>query len=119
MFRLKLLLLIPIGCLAVEPYSRARFEDGSLVIGRNVFRIRGVAYSPPASACLYARDLPLLASMGANTVLTRTLLPDEDRTFLTLLGEQWPAFPSRRMAMSASSPIRFAGMPHDFRATRG
>jgi hypothetical protein len=53
-------------------------------------RIRGVAYpgrsaALPDTPCLYARDLPLIALMGANTVRTYGLLPDTDRTFLAVL----------------------------------
>lgn len=63
------------------------------------FRIRGVAYpgrnAPlPAVSCLYARDLPLIALMGANTVRTYGLVPENDRTFLPVLessGLHWLA----------------------------
>lgn len=39
----------------------------------------------PGLPCLYARDLPLIALMGANTVRTYGLLPEGDRTFLAVL----------------------------------
>ncbi len=39
----------------------------------------------PATPCLYARDLPLIALMGANTVRTYGLLPEGDRTFRAVL----------------------------------
>lgn len=63
------------------------------------FTVRGVSYPAasmplPASPCLYARDLPLIAAMGANTVRTYSLLPEGDRTFLAVLestGLNWLA----------------------------
>ena len=63
------------------------------------FPIRGVAYpgrnAPlPTVSCLYARDLPLIALMGANTVRTYGLVPENDRTFQPVLessGLHWLA----------------------------
>ncbi len=39
----------------------------------------------PESPCLYARDLPLIAAVGAQTVRTYGLVPDNDRVFATVL----------------------------------
>jgi hypothetical protein len=52
--------------------------------------VRGIAYpgrsTPvPEAACLYARDLPLIALTGANTVRTYGLIPGADRTFAAVL----------------------------------
>jgi uncharacterized protein (TIGR03437 family) len=92
---------IPILAILLAAFAsggRAQFalHDGALWNGPNRFPIRGVAYSnvpigqqpfgPEAPApCLFARDLPLIAALGANTVRTYTLLPDGDATFTALL----------------------------------
>ncbi|HVX67328.1 MAG TPA: hypothetical protein VHA11_12030 [Bryobacteraceae bacterium] len=52
--------------------------------------VRGVAYPArsapvPEAACLYARDLPLIALTGANTVRTYGLIPEADHTFVAVL----------------------------------
>lgn len=62
-------------------------------------RIRAIDYpargaAMPTMPCQYARDLPLIALMGANTVRTYGLLPEGDRTFLSVLetsGLNWLA----------------------------
>jgi len=67
-----------------------------LALGNSSFVVRGVAYSNAAigepaayrlaaSTCRYARDLPLIANLGANTVRTYALLGEEDKSFVELL----------------------------------
>ena len=61
--------------------------------------VRAIAYpavsdAMPATPCLYARDLPLIAATGANTVRTYGLLPEGDRVFAAVLAStrlQWIA----------------------------
>jgi uncharacterized protein (TIGR03437 family) len=62
-----------------------------------------VGYSPlpiaahpedPVPSCVHARDLPLIAALGANTVRTYRLLPEGDTSFVALLdttGLHWLA----------------------------
>ena len=64
-------------------------------IEQNTFVIRGVAYSnapigqpfnsQPSATCPYARDLPLIAALGANTVRTYAMIPAGDTVFLNVL----------------------------------
>jgi hypothetical protein len=86
---------------------------------------RMVAYPREAAAmsdspCLYARDLPLMAAAGANTVRTYGLLPEGDRVFQAVLessGLNWVAgfpvdrWPDRAQALAAfrSYAARFRG----------
>ncbi len=76
--------------------DRITLADGQLVEGSRRFLVRGVAYSNAAigeaggdrlaaSPCRWARDLPLLAATGANTVRTYARLPDGAAPFLNLL----------------------------------
>ncbi len=76
---------------AFEPAARAGFEirDKQLFLGDATFPIRGVVYSNTpigvrwsdvsgTASCLYARDFPLIAGMGANTVRTQAIISPED-----------------------------------------
>ncbi|MBM3747468.1 MAG: hypothetical protein FJW34_16910 [Acidobacteria bacterium] len=76
--------------------ARITLADGHFVLGDARFVVRGVAYSNAAigesagynlaaSSCRYARDLPLMAALGANTVRTYALLHENARPFLELL----------------------------------
>ena len=96
-----------------EPAVRAGFEirNRQLFLGDDPFPIRGVVYSntpigarwsdgPGPAGCLYARDFPLIAGMGANTVRTQAIISPEDDAFrrsLTDAGLYWLAgFPLDR-----------------------
>jgi uncharacterized protein (TIGR03437 family) len=87
--------LLLAGGLSLLCAERVRLEEGELRLGEKRFKISGLQYAPvPIGAraqdwvppCLYARDLPLAAAMGANTVRTLRLLPEGDTTFIPLLG---------------------------------
>jgi uncharacterized protein (TIGR03437 family) len=85
-------LLLP-GCFCLLFAQRIRLDSGALRLEEKEFPIRGVVYAGPAGLgpqdpmppCLYARDLPLIAAMGANTVQTSRLLPPGDTTFVAIL----------------------------------
>ncbi len=73
-----------------------RLEYGQLLLGEHRFMLRGVNYGRADSLrpCLYARDLPLIAALGANTVRTSRLLDHGDTAFVPLLettGLHWLA----------------------------
>lgn len=66
------------------------------MLGERPFLVRGVVYSNAAigeragptmaaSPCRFARDLPLVAALGANTIRTQALLPEGDTAFTSLL----------------------------------
>ena len=87
-------ILLLAGGLCLLCAERVRLEEGELRLGEHRFQVRGLQYAPvPIGAraqdrvppCLYARDLPLAAAMGANTVRTFRLLPEGDTTFVPLL----------------------------------
>ena len=99
--RLTLSLMLPISALApaagplVWP-PRVRIENGTFAVLSTPFKLRGIAYSNvpsgrapgpymPAVPCLYARDFPLIAALGANAIRTYELVPEADRTFLAAL----------------------------------
>ena len=76
------------------PAVRAGFEirNRQLFLEDEPFAIRGVVYSntpigargsdgPGPAGCLYARDFPLIAGMGANTVRTQAIISPEDGAF--------------------------------------
>lgn len=91
--------LILCALLAAGPVlaaPRVRLDNGALWLDAQRFRVRGVAYygAPlggrpralmPVAPCLHARDLPLIAAMGANVVRTFGLLPEADDTFPAVL----------------------------------
>ena len=74
-------------------------------VRQGAFPIRGVVYSPTPvgqagsavlddAGCLYARDLPLIAAMGANTIRTTALVRPDNRAFRVVLrstGLHWLA----------------------------
>ncbi len=71
-----------------------RLQQGQLRLGDRGFLIHGVGYAPlplgsqpadPVPSCVYARDLPLVAAMGANVIRTYALLPEGDTAFTALL----------------------------------
>ena len=86
----RLLLLV---CFAsLEAFPQFSISGSRLLLGDAVFAVRGVVYanapigSPPsdvldASNCLYPRDFPLIAGLGANTIRTRERVSPEDRVF--------------------------------------
>lgn len=60
-------------------------KRGLVADGRRLV-IRGVGYrNGGVTPCLYARDLPLIAASGANTVRTLALIPAGDRHFSAIL----------------------------------
>jgi uncharacterized protein (TIGR03437 family) len=72
--------------------SQFSIEDSRLLLDGGAFVVRGVAYSNvpigdawsdsiDTSECLYARDFPLIAGLGANTVRTLALVPAPSRAF--------------------------------------
>ena len=69
-------------------------EEGELRVDGRKVRIRGVGYFPlpfgarpqdPVAPCVYARDLPLIAALGANTVRTYGEMGDAEAVFNSLL----------------------------------
>jgi uncharacterized protein (TIGR03437 family) len=72
--------------------SQFTIEDSRLLLDGRPFVVRGVVYgnvpiggvwadSIESSGCLFARDLPLIAGLGANTVRTLALVPPGSRAF--------------------------------------
>jgi uncharacterized protein (TIGR03437 family) len=72
--------------------SQFSIEDSRLLRDGRPFIVRGVVYSNvpigavwadsiEASECLYARDFPLIAGLGANTVRTLALVPPGSHAF--------------------------------------
>ena len=91
-----LLLSGVLGGASLLAAPRIKLADGVLVLGSERFVVRGLVYSNAAigelagsrmaaSPCRYARDLPLVAALGANTVRTPALLPEDDKSFVWLL----------------------------------
>ncbi len=85
--------------------------------------VRAVGYELGEAPCLYARDLPLIASMGASTVRTYGALPEGDRVFQAVLestGLEWVAGfrvdparePAETLAAFRAYATRFRGEAH-------
>src|SRR5512136_980194 len=65
-----------------------RLDGDRLRLGNARFEVRGVGYgaeSGPSQGCAIARDLPLAATMGANTVRTYKQVPAGDQTLTSVL----------------------------------
>jgi len=75
-----------IGALCSLFAGDMRLDNSGLRIGDTRFLVHGVGYMPMDGPCGWARDLPLMAAMGANTVRTYQLLSGDDTTFTALLG---------------------------------
>ncbi len=98
-YRLMPSILLILGWMAVSSPALGgsiRLQDGKLSSGGSEFVLRGIAYSnvpigyapskvPSSISCLWARDLPLIAAAGANTIRTLTLLPEGSTAFFSLL----------------------------------
>ncbi len=70
---------------AASSFARIGISNGAFAAGGQRLTVRGVAYAPPAGQpCLAARDLPLIAAAGANTVFVRGALSEAERAFLPL-----------------------------------
>ena len=95
-----------------------QIQDNRLLLDGEPFPIRGVVYSnvpigegwsdeTAASSCLYARDFPLIAGLGANTVRTLAMVRPGDRAFQNALDSSdlyWLAgFPLDRFHDKAAS----------------
>ena len=83
-------------CSATPPAGGVEIREARLFVDGAALTVRGVVYSPTpigrdgASAfegagCLYARDLPLIAAMGANTIRTMGSVRPDDRPFRVML----------------------------------
>ncbi len=95
-----------------------QIQDNRLLLDGEAFPIRGVVYSnvpigegwsdeTAASSCLYARDFPLIAGLGANTVRTLSMVRPGDGAFQNALDSSnlyWLAgFPLDRFYNKATS----------------
>ena len=92
------LLSLLICLLVVSAQARFEIRDSQLRRDDEVFVVRGVVYSSvpirrawsdtmTAAGCRYARDFPLIAALGANTIRTLAMVPAGDRHFQTLLAD--------------------------------
>jgi uncharacterized protein (TIGR03437 family) len=109
--------------------SQFSIEDSRLLLDGRTFVVRGVVYSNvpigaawsdsmAASACLYARDFPLIAGLGANTVRTPAMVPAGSRAFSQALAANdlyWLAgfpldrfFDAGRSLSPQAGPARFS-----------
>src|SRR5713226_545589 len=81
---------------AISGNAQFEIRGSRLFLDGSPFTVRGVAYSPtpigqisPAllsySGCLYARDLPLMARAGINTVRVYGRIPPDERAFWQIL----------------------------------
>ena len=86
-------------CLLAAPASAAfQIRDSRLYLDDDEFLVRGVVYSNVPirrqwsdtlrdAGCLYARDFPLIATLGANTIRTLAMVPPGDRAFQVSLDD--------------------------------
>src|SRR5262249_667889 len=82
---------------AISGNAQFEIRGSRLFLDGSPFTVRGVAYSPTPigqtptallsySGCLYARDLPLMARAGINTVRVYSRIPSGERGFWQILG---------------------------------
>jgi uncharacterized protein (TIGR03437 family) len=83
-------------CSATPAAGGVEIRESRLFVGGAPLTVRGVMYSPApigregtsafdGNGCLYARDLPLIAAMGANTIRTTGMVSPDDRAFRAVL----------------------------------
>ncbi|MDA1312803.1 MAG: hypothetical protein O2968_05665 [Acidobacteria bacterium] len=83
-------------CVATPAAGGVEIRESRLFVDGAALTVRGVVYSPTPigrdgtsgfdnAACLYTRDLPLIAAMGANTIRTTGLVRPDDRPFRVML----------------------------------
>ncbi|MCL6547120.1 MAG: hypothetical protein K6T61_18045 [Bryobacteraceae bacterium] len=86
--------LLCLGAGTMAAGERPRLLDGLFRLEDKPFRIRAVSYNPrpaatdyqrPSPECQLARDLPLIAASGANTVRTQRLSGDSEPVVASLL----------------------------------
>ena len=76
----------------LEAFSQFEISGSQLLLAGEPFAVRGVVYANApigapglatlgGSSCLYARDFPLIAGLGANTLRTRQRVSPGDRVF--------------------------------------
>jgi len=117
-------LILLLVVFAAGGHAQFEIRDSRLYRGEEPFTIRGTVYSNTpigssgaqrfeAAPCLYSRDFPLIAAMGANTVRTIARVAVGDAAFARALAESglyWLAgFPldeyyDPRETLSADSP---------------
>lgn len=126
------LIILHLASTSAAQAGSVRLENGGLWAEEREFVVRGIAYSNVpigrrpgdtlvAAACLWARDLPLIAATGANTIRTYEALPVASVEFFELLESNnlyWLAgFPLDRF-YDPSRPlsVSHARILEDFRA---
>lgn len=71
---------------AIQAAPGAALYRGRLLMDGRPLAVRGVGYENAGVApCLYARDLPLIAASGANTVRTLSAVAPADKHFTAIL----------------------------------